>query len=92
MDYRDVIVCVRSGRYIEAANYAVKDSFGSAINKISPKKRQKLTIIVAVKLEAKHKTIKSLNQNDFPPDEIAREAYEETVSELGLDDSRIIEL
>jgi hypothetical protein len=85
LDYKDAIICIKSGQYETAANYMVKEALGNRIHPLTTIQRTRLTNRVAKKLKVTHHKIHSLRKGEFSADEIADEAYLETVEQLGLD-------
>ena len=82
MDYRDATATIKGGHYEPAANFMVKELLGTEGLKLTQVKRGKLTSYVTIKLKTNHQSIYSLQQGDFKPDEIAKQAYVETFFQL----------
>lgn len=86
MDFYDVIMFIKSKQYEAASGYMKQEAFKDKIHSLIKRQLNSWIKKVTYALNVSHKDLLNINRvDDYPPEDIAREAYEEAWEALGFD-------
>ena len=69
--------CVKNRRYLEAANFIIKEILRERIHSLNNRARDAITRKVALRRRQKHRVLVQMKRDILPPQEIADEIFEQ---------------
>ena len=86
MNFYDAIKCIKSKQYEAASGYMLQEAFKDKIHSLIKRQLNSWIKKVAYALNVRHKDLLNIHRvNDYQPEDIARETYEEAWEALGFD-------